>query len=79
MPECLGTIENQGDCGSCWAFTSAGLLSDRLCIHTKGDINVRLSPQEMVNCNYENYGCLGGYLMTSVDYLMVEGAVPQSC
>ena len=44
MPECLGMIEDQGDCGSCWAFTSAGLLSDRLCIHTKGRIDVRLSP-----------------------------------
>ena len=79
MPSCLGLIEDQGDCGSCWAFTSAGLLSDRFCIHTKGAIDVRLSPQEMVNCNYENYGCLGGYLITSVDYLMVEGAVSNTC
>lgn len=79
MPECLGPIEDQGDCGSCWAFTSAGLLSDRFCIHTNGAINVRLSPQEMVNCNYENYGCQGGYLITSVDYLMVEGAVSNQC
>ena len=79
MPSCLGLIEDQGDCGSCWAFTSAGLLSDRFCILTKGAIDVRLSPQEMVNCNYENYGCLGGYLITSVDYLMVEGAVSNTC
>lgn len=79
MPECLGMIENQGDCGSCWAFTSAGLLSDRLCIHSQGGTNVRLSPQEMVNCNYENYGCMGGYLITSIDYLMVEGSVPNTC
>jgi len=79
MPECLGLIEDQGNCGSCWAFTSAGLLSDRFCIHTEGGINVRLSPQEMVNCNYENYGCAGGYLITSVDYLMVEGAVSNTC
>ena len=56
-PSCLGEIQDQGECGSCWAFTSAGLLSDRLCIHTNGAIDVRLSPQEMVNCNYENYGC----------------------
>ena len=79
MPDCLGSIQDQGDCGSCWAFTSAGLLSDRFCIHTNGNINVRLAPQEMVNCNYENYGCAGGYLVTSVDYLMVEGGVPEQC
>ena len=40
---------------------------------------MRLSPQEMVNCNYENYGCMGGYLITSIDYLMVEGAVSNTC
>ena len=33
----------------------------------------------MVNCNYENYGCSGGYLINSVDYLMVEGAVSADC
>ena len=33
----------------------------------------------MVNCNYENYGCMGGYLITSIDYLMVEGAVSNTC
>ena len=79
MPECLGLIQNQGDCGSCWAFTSAGLVSDRLCIHSSGSIDVRLSAQEMVNCNYENYGCMGGYLITSVDYMMTEGTVPETC
>uniref|UniRef100_A0A7S3I6F2 Peptidase C1A papain C-terminal domain-containing protein n=1 Tax=Favella ehrenbergii TaxID=182087 RepID=A0A7S3I6F2_9SPIT len=78
-PVCLGKIQDQGECGSCWAFTSAGLLSDRFCIHTDGAVDVRLSPQEMVNCNYENYGCSGGYLVTSVDYLMVEGGVPEEC
>ena len=33
----------------------------------------------MVNCNYENYACVGGYLMPSMDYLQTEGAVPRSC
>ena len=78
-PECLGPIEDQGECGACWAFSSGGLLADRFCIHSKGAITTRLSPQEMVNCNYENYGCVGGYLMTTIDYLMTEGAVPKDC
>lgn len=79
MPECIGKIEDQGECGSCWAFAASGLLADRFCIHTDGAINQRLSPQEMINCNYENFGCDGGYLMTSIDYLMAEGAVPREC
>jgi hypothetical protein len=33
----------------------------------------------MVNCNFENFGCSGGYLMTTIDYLQVEGLVQQEC
>lgn len=32
MPQCIGEIEDQADCGACWAFSSAGLMSDRFCI-----------------------------------------------
>ncbi len=79
MPECIGEIEDQGVCGSCWAFTSSGLLADRFCIHSKGAIKTRLSPQEMVNCDYENFGCQGGYLVNTIDYLQIEGLVPKNC
>lgn len=44
MSECIGPIEDQGECGSCWAFTSSGLLADRFCIHSQGQIKTRLSP-----------------------------------
>ena len=33
----------------------------------------------MVNCNYENYGCEGGYLTTTIEYLQNEGLVPSDC
>ena len=55
------------------------MIADRFCIHSDGAIKERLSPQELVDCNYENYGCAGGYLMTSMDYLMSEGTVPRDC
>jgi C1A family cysteine protease len=69
MSECIGPIEDQGICGACWAFTSSGFLSDRFCIHSEGQIKTRLSPQEMVNCDFENFGCMGGYLINTIDYL----------
>jgi cathepsin B len=33
----------------------------------------------MVDCNFENYACAGGYLMTTIDYLQVEGVVSSKC
>ena len=36
FPECNPEILNQQMCGSCWAFASSGVLSDRFCIHSNG-------------------------------------------
>lgn len=33
----------------------------------------------MVDCDYENFGCQGGYLLSAIDYLQVEGTVPRDC
>lgn len=33
----------------------------------------------MVDCNYENFACAGGYLMTTIDYLQIEGLVTREC
>lgn len=33
----------------------------------------------MVSCDLENFGCGGGFLINSVDYLVSEGVVSESC
>mmetsp|Transcript_31401 Transcript_31401/g.30750 ORF Transcript_31401/g.30750 Transcript_31401/m.30750 type:complete len:278 (+) Transcript_31401:146-979(+) len=79
MPACIQEVRDQLVCGSCYTFASAGFLSDRFCIHTNGHVNVSLSPMDMVMCSFENFGCGGGYLVPTVDFLMKEGLVTEEC
>jgi cathepsin B len=50
-PKCIHAIRDQQQCGSCWAFAASEAFSDRLCIESKGEINVIISPEDMVSCD----------------------------
>ena len=78
-PECIHPIRDQGHCGSCWAHAASEVLSDRYCIASKGAINVVLSPEDMVTCDYLDHGCNGGILTTSWMYLKYFGIVSDTC
>ncbi len=43
-PDCVHTIRDQAQCGSCWAFAASEALSDRFCIASNKTVNVVLSP-----------------------------------
>lgn len=55
------------------------MLADRICVISNGTINVELSPQDMVDCSIDNFGCEGGYLMNAIDFLMNEGVTTETC
>ncbi len=78
-PDCIHEIRNQGHCGSCWAHAASEVLSDRFCIASQGKVNVVLSPQDMVSCDYLDHGCNGGILTTSWVYLEYFGIVTDAC
>ncbi|XP_030637183.1 cathepsin K [Chanos chanos] len=67
------SVKNQGSCGSCWAFSSAGALEGQL-FKTKGQL-VDLSPQNLVDCVKENYGCGGGYMTNAFNYVKQNGGI----
>ena len=50
-PQIKKNVYQQGACGSCWAFSVCGLLSDRYYILSAGKINVKLSPTRLLLCD----------------------------
>jgi len=78
-PKCIHPIRNQQQCGSCWAFSSSEMLSDRFCIASKGAINTVLSPQFMVSCDKYDMGCHGGNMDTLWKFLSTTGTVEDDC
>jgi hypothetical protein len=58
-PDFLTPAQNQGECGSCWAFSLAHMLADRVMIATGGRFRKNLSVQELLSC-FDRTGCEGG-------------------
>ena len=73
-------IRNQGQCGSCWAFATIGVLSINYAKKHKKTPPV-LSEQQLVDCGKENmHGCNGGWPLGAAEYakkgLMLNSAYP---
>ena len=78
-PECINGIDNQKSCGSCFAFSSTAVLSDRFCIHSNGYYNIKLSPQDLVSCDILDRKCNGGTPILTWTYLMTQGVITDEC
>jgi C1A family cysteine protease len=75
---CDHGVRNQGQCGSCWAFATTGMLSDRCCL--QGHDHGWLAPQDLVSCDKKSHGCNGGWCTWALDYVMnVKGMVLEAC
>ena len=50
-------IKDQGTCGSCWAFSTAGVVESAIKI--RDGVEVDLSEQHLLSCNTAGWGCSG--------------------
>lgn len=76
--DCDHEVRNQGNCGSCWAFATTGMLSDRCCM--KKSDEGWLAPQELVSCDKVDQGCNGGWCTDAMRYVQsAHGLVPDAC
>jgi KDEL-tailed cysteine endopeptidase len=66
----LNAIKDQGQCGSCWAFSAVGALEG---LHSISKSNLyNLAEQELVDCSssYGNLGCSGGLMDYAFQYII---------
>ena len=60
-------VRDQGNCGSCWAFGTVGVMESSL--GKNGISGVDLSEQFLVSCNYDGWDCeTGGYTAHKYHY-----------
>jgi C1A family cysteine protease len=56
----ITAVKDQGQCGSCWAFSATENIESSAAILLKKNAPV-LGPQQMVDCTDTCYGCGGGW------------------
>jgi cathepsin B len=78
-PGLVHAIRDQQQCGSCWAFGASEALSDRFAIASNGRVNAVLSPEDLVSCDTNDYGCNGGYMDMAWEYMDQHGIVTDAC
>lgn len=71
----VSPVKDQGNCGSCWTFSTTGCL-ESLHMIQYGTLQT-YSEQQLIDCagGYENYGCNGGLPSHAFEYLYYMGGI----
>merc|ERR1712151_3360 len=61
MGKAVTPVKNQGQGGSCWAFSATEAIESQMILKSGGKYDFTLSPQQRASCTPDSgaYGCLG--------------------
>jgi len=70
-------VKDQGQCGSCWAFSVTENIESVYCKGNNLDCTTLapLSPQEIVDCDDQDLGCDGGDPPTAYQFVIDKGGM----
>eukprot|EP01065_Artemidia_motanka_P031181 TRINITY_DN3741_c0_g1_i2.p1 TRINITY_DN3741_c0_g1~~TRINITY_DN3741_c0_g1_i2.p1 ORF type:complete len:400 (+),score=107.04 TRINITY_DN3741_c0_g1_i2:53-1252(+) len=74
--ELIRDIQDQSNCGCCWATAVSAVVADRLCVASQGRIALPLSAQQLCFCaSRDGWGCFGGWPAEAYFYVRAVGLV----
>jgi len=69
-------VKDQGQCGSCWAFSAVENVESVWILAGKSDNRtLRLSEQQVVDCDTTDGGCNGGDTPSAYEYIIKAGGL----
>jgi len=72
-------VKDQGQCGSCWAFSAVGAVEAKLNIDSNNpNLNRDLSEQQLVSCGGGG-DCNGGWNGNALSYIKNTGIADEAC
>jgi len=69
----LTPVYDQGQCGSCWAFSATETMESYWALAGHGLVG--LSMQQIVDCDTTDYGCSGGWTYNAYQYVIGAGGL----